>query len=112
MRMAIDARELQGQPTGVGRVLAGILEAWRTMPEAGGHEFVLCRPARAGAGGTLWEQFMLPRLIRRARANVLFAPAYTAPIASPVPVVAAVFDVSFAAHPEWFGPREGLRRRI
>jgi glycosyltransferase involved in cell wall biosynthesis len=112
MRVAIDARELQGQPTGVGRVLAGILEAWRALPEAGVHEFVLCSPSRDGAGGTLWEQFTLPRLIRKARADVLFAPAYTGPVASPVPVVAAVYDVSFAAHPEWFGRREGVRRRV
>jgi len=112
MRVAIDARELQGQPTGVGRVLAGILEAWRALPEAGAHEFVLCRPSRDGAGGTLWEQFTLPRLVRNVRADVLFAPAYTGPVLSPVPVVAAVYDVSFAAHPEWFAPREGLRRRV
>jgi glycosyltransferase involved in cell wall biosynthesis len=26
-------------------------------------------------------------------------------------MVAAIYDVSFAAHPEWFGRREGLRRR-
>jgi glycosyltransferase involved in cell wall biosynthesis len=113
MRVAIDARELRGQPTGVGRVLSGILSAWRTLPEAAGHEFVMCSPSPGGAGGgTLWEQFRLPGLIRRARADVLFAPAYTGPLASPVPVVAAVYDVSFAAHPEWFSAREGLRRRL
>ena len=28
MRWGIDARELTGQPTGVGRVLAGLLKAW------------------------------------------------------------------------------------
>ena len=125
MRIAIDARELQGQPTGVGRVLAGILEAWETLPEARAHEFVRCSPdgprsaTQSGVtqtvsqrGGTLWEQFTLPRLVRAAGADVLFAPAYSGPVISAVPLVVAVYDVSFAAHPEWFGMREGLRRRL
>ena len=44
-------------------------------------------------------------------ADVLFAPGYTAPLLSPKPIVVAIHDVSFAAHPEWFSAREGLRRR-
>ncbi len=115
MRIAIDARELQGQPTGVGRVLAGILEAWETLPEARAHEFVRFSPARPcsiAQSGTLWEQFTLPRLVRAAGADVLFAPAYSGPVVSAVPLVVAIYDVSFAAHPEWFGTREGVRRRL
>ena len=55
---------------------------------------------------------MLPRLVRRSRADVLFAPGYSSPLLSPVPVVLTVHDVSFAAHPEWFSWREGTRRRV
>jgi glycosyltransferase involved in cell wall biosynthesis len=62
--------------------------------------------------GTVWEQLALPRLIKSADADVLFAPAYTAPLRCPVPFVLMVHDVSFAAHPEWFSWREGLRRRL
>ena len=109
MRIAIDARELRGQPTGVGRYLGELLAAWKTQPDAQQHEFVTCAP-RMG-GGTLWEQMALPRLVRRARADVLFAPGYSGPVLSPVPMVVAIHDVSFAAHPEWFGWKEGLRRR-
>ncbi len=64
-----------------------------------------------GAGGTRWEQLTLARALRRSRPDVTFAPAYTAPLLAPAPVVLAVHDVSFAAHPEWFRPREGWRRR-
>lgn len=110
MRIAVDARELDGQPTGVGRYLAEILGAWRTLPEAANHEMILCRPD-APPSGTLWEQLMLPRQLRRRRADVLFAPAYTGPVRCPVPMVLTVHDVSFAAHPEWFSLREGIRRR-
>src|SRR6185436_18631724 len=125
MRIAIDAREMSGRPTGVGRYLSEILRAWNQLPVARAHEFVLCSPAPialpasglrlttaiAAGRGTLWEQWTLPRLVTRAGADVLFAPAYTAPVRCRVPVVLTIHDVSFAARPEWFTWREGLRRR-
>ncbi|MBI4265048.1 MAG: glycosyltransferase family 4 protein [Acidobacteria bacterium] len=111
MRIAIDARELHGRPTGVGRYLREILAAWKTLPAAAAHEVILMSPQGA-TGGTLWEQLVLPRLVRSARADVLFAPGYTGPLRCPVPMVVTIHDVSFAAHPEWFRWREGLRRRV
>lgn len=126
MRVAIDARELRGQPTGVGRYLAGILAAWEKLPAAGSHEFMLCAPGPidppvsahgrvstivSGGSGTRWEQLTLPRLVRHTNADVLFAPGYTGPLLCAAPMVVAIHDVSFAAHPEWFAWREGVRRR-
>lgn len=124
MRIAIDARELAGQPTGVGRYLNEILREWAGMPEAAQHEFVLCAPAAFPSplglhastsiepgSGSAWEQRVLPRLARRAAADVLFCPGYSGPICGRTPLVVAIHDVSFAAHPEWFRWREGLRRR-
>jgi len=112
MKIAIDARELHGKPTGVGRLLRKLLDEWTRVPAAQAHEFIQLAPAAGGPrGGTLWEQLVLPRLVRHARADVLFAPAYSGPIFSAVPMVVAIHDVSFAAHPEWFPWREGLRRR-
>ena len=126
MRVAIDARELMGRPTGVGRYLAGILDTWVTLPAASSHDFILCAPgpidaavSRGGrtstvaiaGSGTWWEQRALPRLIRDMGVDILFAPGYTAPLLCPVPIVVTIHDVSFAAHPEWFAWREGVRRR-
>jgi glycosyltransferase involved in cell wall biosynthesis len=65
----------------------------------------------AANGGTLWEQTRLPGALRRVRPDVFFAAGYTAPLRMPCPFVVAIYDVSFAAHPEWFSRREGLRRR-
>ena len=66
-----------------------------------------------GAGsGTLWEQRHLCRALDQDRPDVLFAPGYTAPLFTSVPVVLTIHDVSFAAHPEWFSWREGVRRRL
>src|SRR5688572_15600111 len=125
MRIAIDARELAGRPTGVGRYLSEILRAWSDLAGARTHEFVLCAPGSvplpgtlnasvvtAAGNGTLWEQLTLPRLVAEADADVLFAPGYTGPLVSRTPMVVAVHDVSFAAHPEWFSWREGFRRRL
>jgi glycosyltransferase involved in cell wall biosynthesis len=52
--------------------------------------------------------------LRAARADVLdvfFAPAYTMPLRLTVPTVVAIHDLSYLAHPEWFGWRSALRRR-
>jgi glycosyltransferase involved in cell wall biosynthesis len=65
-----------------------------------------------GRAGTWWEQRALAGAIRRDRPDVLFAPGYTAPLATTVPIVLTVHDVSFFARPDWFGPREGFRRRL
>jgi glycosyltransferase involved in cell wall biosynthesis len=127
MRIAIDAREVSGRPTGVGRYLSQILAAWNVLPGAAAHEFIVCAPEPvsipgveglrldvqvASGHGTLWEQRSLPRLVRQAGADVLFAPGYSGPLRCPVPMVVTVHDVSFAAHPEWFSRREGTRRRL
>ena len=126
MRVAVDVRELCGRPTGVGRYLAGLLEAWSDNAVAQRHQWALYAHARpalpghwdehfrlvSGGGGTLWEQRALPAALRGQRPDVLFAPGYTAPLTVPAPVVLTVHDVSFFAHPEWFSFREGTRRRL
>jgi glycosyltransferase involved in cell wall biosynthesis len=135
VHIAIDARELFGKPTGVGRYLASLLTAWDRLPDAAAHRFVLYAPAFAlrapsgrpalglstlqaetravpGGSGTWWEQFHLARAVRRDRPDVLFAPAYTGPLAAGVPVVLTIHDVSFLAHPEWFPIGMRWRQRI
>ncbi|MCU1384622.1 MAG: hypothetical protein JWL71_3319 [Acidobacteria bacterium] len=126
MRIGIDARELGGRATGVGRYLGGLLREWAANGRARAHEFVLYAPhpiampldARRfatrtipGAGGTWWEQMQLPRAAASDHLDVWFAPAYTAPLRIPIPTIVAIHDLSFVAHPEWFRPREGARRR-
>ena len=126
MRIGIDARELGGRATGVGRYLGGLLREWSIEGRARDHEFVLYAPepialpldARRfrtrtvpGSGGTWWEQAPLPRAARADRLDVWFAPAYTAPLRLDTPIVVAIHDLSFVAHPEWFRLREGARRR-
>lgn len=131
MHIAVDARELGGNLTGVGTYLAHLLEQWMQLAAARAHRWTLYVPevgprCEAGGGGeagferrivpggpsTWWEQTSLARALRRDRPDVLFAPGYTAPLAISTPVALTVHDVSFFAHPDWFRAREGFRRRL
>ena len=130
MRIAIDARELRGRPTGVGRYLSHLLAAWNALAEARGHRFVLYAPGPLddrvpalpgldlvsrlvpGEGGTWWEQVTLRSALAGDRPDVLFSPAYSAPLATRVPLVLTIHDVSFLAHPEWYPPAARWRRRL
>jgi glycosyltransferase involved in cell wall biosynthesis len=126
VNIAVDARELSGRPTGVGRYLSELLASWSESADAARHDWQLIAHAApaapvalrhrftllAGSGGTSWEQWTLARLLSRNRPDVLFAPGYSAPLTAPCPVALTIHDVSFAAHPEWFRVREGRRRRL
>lgn len=126
LRIGVDARELLGDATGVGRYLGELMRRWTARPDADSRRFILYAPEaltlplpatavhhRIGGNGrgTSWEQTWLRRAVRTDRPDVFFAPAYTAPVGTGVPLVVTIHDVSFAAHPEWFRVREGLRRR-
>ncbi len=124
MRIGIDARELVGHVTGVGRYLAGLLAEWATNGAAHAHQFVLYAhaplpPAYSpfasrvlpGTSGTWWQQVTLASAARGDHLDVFFAPQYTAPLLLNAPTVVVIYDVSFAAHPEWFRTREGIRLR-
>jgi glycosyltransferase involved in cell wall biosynthesis len=127
LRIGVDAREITGDSTGVGRYLAELLQRWTARPDADLRKFVLFVPTApslplpaahvdvhilpAAHAGTWWEQTDLRRAARREPLDVFFAPAYTAPLGLRVPLALTVHDVSFLAHPEWFRPRERIRRR-
>jgi glycosyltransferase involved in cell wall biosynthesis len=135
IRVGIDGRELNGKATGVGRYLTELLVEWSTFAAPDAWRFTLFSdvPERAvaprvrellarrgetfvfeaiaGGHGTWWEQVTLARAVSRRGLDLFFAPAYSAPLAIRPPIVLTIHDLSFQAHPEWFGWREGLRRR-
>ena len=130
LTIGIDAREMLGEATGVGRYLGELLRRWTAREDAASRQLLLYTPEPlpfvqaappsanvreivAGSGrGTWWEQTHLRRAVRSNPPDVFFAGAYTAPLALGVPLAVTIHDVSFAAHPEWFRPREGARRRL
>jgi len=124
MRIGIDAREIVGAQTGVGRHLSGLLAEWTATGAARVHQFVLYAHAAIpdaaeplvtrivpGTSGTWWQQVQLPRAMRDDRLDLFFSPQYTAPLLTTARTAVVIYDVSFAAHPEWFRFREGLRLR-
>jgi glycosyltransferase involved in cell wall biosynthesis len=127
LRIGIDARELLGQTTGVGRYLGELLRRWTVRGDAGARRLVLYAPEKLRVGfaegavdirvlpggrGTWWEQTALGHAVRRDKPDVFFAPAYTAPLGTGTPLAVTIHDISFIAHPEWFRPRERWRRRV
>jgi len=128
IHIGVDGRELGGAPTGVGRYLGQLLREWAADPTFA-HRVTIFVPREthlrdaqddarfhwrvlpAAHAGTWWEQTTLSRAAAGAGLDVFFAACYTAPLRLTVPTVVAVYDVSFFAHPEWFGAREGIRRR-
>jgi len=58
-----------------------------------------------------WTLVGIPRAARRARVDVIHAPAYTAPFWSPVPTVLTIHDVSYELHPQWYPYRRDWMRR-
>ena len=59
MRVAVDVRELCGRPTGVGRYLAGLLEAWSDNAVAQRHHWTLYAHARPALPDRWDEHFRL-----------------------------------------------------
>lgn len=125
LRIGVDARELLGATTGVGRYLGELMARWTARPDADGREILLYSPAPLsvqwpgvshrivpGGSGTWWEQTKLAGAIGRDAPDVFFAPAYTAPLRIRVPFAVTIHDVSFTRHPEWFRPRERHRRNL
>jgi glycosyltransferase involved in cell wall biosynthesis len=126
--VAVDARELAGHPTGVGRYLLELLKRWDNrsgavgsgytfipyahQPLAAGTPFLERAVVLPGTGGTRWEQLTFASALRRNPPDILFAPASTAPLTVNVPIALTIHDLSYVAHPEWFRSREGLRRRL
>jgi len=127
LRIGVDARELLGDTTGVGRYLGELMRRWTARADADRRRFILYTPdplplafperaaevRTVGRGaGTWWEQTSLRRTATKDGLDLFFAPAYTAPLGIGVPLAVTIHDISFIAHPEWFRPRERLRRRF
>ena len=133
--IGVVACEMEGEPTGVGRYTEELLAALGRVPRARGWRLRLffkgdpfdhplwaapgsggCRvepifDRRPGAHPVFWEQFRLPRLLRREPADVLFSPGYSLPRTAGRPSLVTIHDLSFELLPRDFGFRELRRRR-
>lgn len=125
MLIGIDGRELEGKPTGVGNYLSNILQEldlpadfriqvfFKNEIPAGSLpqrcEAVLLRSKKKNLA---WLHTTLAAEIRRRNIRLFFAPnSNCVPFFSGIQT-AAVHDLSYYNHPEWFSPRERWIRKI
>jgi glycosyltransferase involved in cell wall biosynthesis len=120
MRIAIDARSLEGDKTGVGRYLENMLRVWskekniefvlyfqKDIPD---DSFLRSDNLNLRVIGSFWgiysnfifQHFLLPLNLRKDKTNFFFSPFYLKPFFCPVKSAIALHDISYEAHPEWF----------
>lgn len=123
MRVAVDARALQGEATGVGRYLEGLLSAWLALNRGDSVVLLSSKPLRIPAllkgrievvtsrykvPGTLWLQTLAPRAAERQGADIFFGPLGIVPLRLSIPSVATIHDLTPVLHPEWHNARNRL----
>jgi len=118
VRIAIDARALLGQRTGIGTYTSAVARELSARRE---NEVGLFLPRPLGEDtdglgsaaveadshpfGTLWVQTALPRRLTEWRADVLLAALTIAPLRGETPAVSVVHDLTPWTHPEWHADR-------
>jgi glycosyltransferase involved in cell wall biosynthesis len=118
MRIAVDARALLGQSTGIGTYTRGIALA---LAARGGLEVGLFTPRRIAEPpssdgaltlhadrhrfGTVWLQTTLPGRVSAWRADALLAALTIGPARGDTPLVSVVHDLTAITHPEWHAAR-------
>jgi len=108
-RIGIDAREIQyGVITGIGRSLINLIKYFETYDSE--NELVLFSEAPIpislkknirrtekpfGGPTIIWDQIVLPVLIKKANVDLLYSPYYKAPLFTSTPVVTQVLDLMY-----------------
>ena len=123
MRVGFDARALVSPAAGVRRyarelfgAMAGLsgvdVVAAGTAPGADLPAGVSSAAAAASLPTNVgWMISGLPRAARSAQVDIFHAPAYTAPLGGPRPLVLTIHDISYERHPEWYPYRRDPARR-
>ncbi len=121
MIIGVDARELEGEPAGVGVYLKNILqritlpagaklqlffknEIPKSLPVLDAEHVLL----KSDSMNSLWQQWTLCRELTRRKVALFFSPGNTAPWYFRGIQVLTVHDISFFRNPEWFSTRERL----
>ncbi len=103
--VAVDARHLAGEAKGIGRYLHTLLAGMSALPDppafvlVSDRELDVTYPAltietvvATARPVYVWEQFVLPRKLRRAGADVFHAPGNALPLGPPSPTVLTLHD--------------------
>jgi glycosyltransferase involved in cell wall biosynthesis len=128
MLIAIDARMILPQMTGVGRYLLGLAGGLRSLPGPERYELWLQsgladdHPAWALAAENLRlrrlpirhmdvrQNWVLPRELRRSRPDLLHYPHFDLPLTVTAPIVATIHDLKYLSHPRFFPQMSAAKR--
>ena len=130
MIIAIDARSLEENKTGVGRYLSGLLRYWKKNKE---HKFVLYFKDKIPDDDLLrsdnfelrllknpfkfssnffFQHFLLPYYFKKDKVDFFFSPFYLKPFYCPIKSSVVLHDISYEAHPEWFDFKSQIVLRL
>lgn len=118
MLIGVDAHNLEGKRTGVGRYLFNLLKIWAVLSKEKNIKFVLyfkdeipvdlpksdlfeakLLKVKSTARFTHWD---LPRLAQKDSLDILFCPAYVAPLFYNGKIALTLHDISYEARPKEF----------
>jgi len=118
MLIGIDAHNLEGNRTGVGRYLFNLLKIWAVLPKESNIKFILYFkneiPADLPASDLFESKLLkvrstarfihwdLPWLAKKDSLDILFCPAYVAPLFYNGKIALTLHDISYEARPEEF----------
>lgn len=123
--IGIDARELEGKPTGVGVYLKGILQELQIPPRSKlqlyfrnsvpknisniNAEMIVLKTCNSNIA---WQQWTLCRELSNRNVDLFFSPANSLPWRFNKIQTLTVHDLSFYRYPFWFTAKERLSRQI
>ncbi|MEA2113338.1 MAG: glycosyltransferase, partial [Patescibacteria group bacterium] len=128
MKIGIDAHNLEGQRTGVGRYLFNLLKNWNDFDLSAdkanlpsdlkfilyfkkeipkelsflSDKFQFRRLASKLESNVFFTHYLLPRAAKRDAIDILFCPAYVAPIFYRRKIALTLHDIIYQVHPELY----------
>lgn len=122
MKIGIDAHNLEGQRTGVGRYLISLLNEWNKFDLPKGLKFILYFKDQVPEDINLSDEFFekkvlgnsflrsnalfvhysLPRAAKRDKINILFCPGYISPVFYKGKIALALHDIIYQARPDLY----------
>lgn len=131
MKIGIDARALTAQRTGMGRYITNLLEYFAERQDknsyvlfgqedivnlpsliVGKFQKVTLKTASLPGKRTIYEQILLPLAASRHKVDVLFCPAYTAPLFCKTKIVTTIHDEIYMRQDNELPPEDVLYYKL
>jgi glycosyltransferase involved in cell wall biosynthesis len=117
MIIGIDTHDLEGRPTGVGRVLINLLRQWDSFDLPSDLKFILyfkkeipnldlseCfeKKLLGSKSNALFIHWFLPRAAQKDKVDILFCPGYVGPVYYRGKIALILHDIIYQARPELY----------